>query len=191
MLRQIGLILVGCAASLGVGQSAIEAENLLVSPPKDFVVGFKASHDNHSMTEFVPAGQTVDDWTEILTVQLWRQATVDPATFLRDVGGRFIKDCPGTGVDKGGIHTGQVNGYVVSMLLLRCPNNPTTGKPETTAFRVIKGNDTLYSVQYAWRSVPSDEELKSAMRRFEKVIVCDTRTPDHPCPALDPLTPSK
>ena len=191
MFRQMASSLVGCVASVALGQALIEAENLLFSPPKDFKVGFKSSHENSLMTEFVPAGQTVDDWAEMVTVQIWRHATVDPATFLQGVGGRYVKDCPGTGADKGGIHTGQVNGYVVSMLLLRCPNNPSTGKPETTAFRVIKGNDALYSVQYAWRSVPSDQELNDAMHRLAKVIVCDTRTPEHPCPAFDALIPSK
>jgi hypothetical protein len=132
----------------------------------------------------------VYDWTEMLTVQIWRHATFDPATFLQDIGGRIMKDCPGTGGDKGGIHTGPVNGYVASMMLLKCPKNPSTGKPETIVFRVIKGNDALYSVQYAWRSVPSDEEIKYAMQHLAKVIVCDTRTPDHPCPALEPPIPS-
>jgi hypothetical protein len=56
-----------------------------------------------------------------------------------------MKDCPGTTAQ--GVFTGQVNGYVVSMLVLKCPKNPGTWKPETTAFRVIKGNDALYSVR--------------------------------------------
>jgi hypothetical protein len=165
-------------------------EILLVSPPKDFQVGFSAPHGNGSIAEYVPVGQTVDDWSEMLTVQYWRHATVDPATFLQGVAGRYANHCPGTGVDKAGIHTGPVNGYVASMMLLRCPNNPATGKPDTTAFRVIKGNDALYSVQYAWPSVPSDEKIKYAMQYLAQVIVCDPRTQDHPCPALDPLKPS-
>jgi hypothetical protein len=191
VFRRMGMMLAGCMASAALGQALIEAENLLVSPPDGFKVGFKGSQGNTVMTEFVPAGQTVDDWTAMVTVQLWRHATVSPATFLQNVGGRYESACPGTGVDKGGIHTGQVNGYVVSMLLLRCPNNPSTGKPETTAFRVIKGNDALYSVQYAWRSVPSGQELDDAMHFLAKVTVCDTRTPEHPCPAFDSLAPSK
>jgi hypothetical protein len=125
----------------------------------------------------------------MLTVQVFRGATVDAATFLQGVGKRYMDACPGTTAK--GVYTGQVNGYVVSMLLLKCPQNPGTGKPETTAFRVIKGKDALYSVQRAWRSVPSDQELDDVMHTLAKVTVCDTRTPEHPCPSFDSLVPAK
>lgn len=179
------MLVLGCAVAVASGQSSIEAENLLFAQPKEFKVGFQSSHDNSSITELVPTGQTVDDWSEMLTVQIFRHLTVNAATFLQGVGKRYVDACPGTTVVSGGIHTGTVNGYVVSMLLLKCPRNPSTGKPETTAFRVIKGNDALYSVQHAWRAVPSDQQLAEAMRAFAKVVVCDTRAQDHPCPSLD------
>lgn len=56
--------------------------------------------------------------------------------------------------DLQGIHSGTVNAYPVSMLLLACPRNPATHMPETTVFRVIQGQDALYVVQWAWRSNP-------------------------------------
>ncbi len=181
----------GFAIFAASGQSLIEAENLLFSPPKDFKIGFQWSHDNRSMTEFVPSSETVDDWSEILTVQIYRHATVDAATVLQGVGKRYTDACPGTTAEKGGLFTGTVNGYVVSMLLLKCPRNPSSGKPETTAFRVIKGNDALYSVQHAWRSAASDQQLADAMRALAKVVVCDTRAQEHPCPSFDSLRTSK
>lgn len=179
--------LVSCGAAAALGQSLIDAENLLLSPPTDFKIGFHSDHN--SMTEWVPSAETVDDWTQMLTVQVFRGATVDAATFLQGVGKRYMDACPGTTAK--GVYTGQVNGYVVSMLLLKCPQNPGTGKPETTAFRVIKGRDALYSVQRAWRSVPSDQELDDVMHTLAKVTVCDTRTPEHPCPSFDSLVPAK
>jgi hypothetical protein len=56
---------------------------------------------------------------------------------------------------------------------------------------VIKGKDALYSVQRAWRSVPSDQEVSDVMHTLSKVTVCDTRAPEHPCPSLDSLAPDK
>jgi hypothetical protein len=190
MTRRLNLALMMLSfASIASGQSLIDAENLLFSPPKDFKIGFHSEHDNRMMTEWVPAAETVEDWTQMLTVQIYRGATVDSATFLQGVGKRYMDACTGTTAQ--GIVTGKVNGFVVSMLLLKCPKNPATGKPETTAFRVIKGNDALYSVQRAWRAVPSDEDLDAVMHTLAKVIVCDTRTPDHPCPSFDSLVPPK
>jgi hypothetical protein len=165
-----------------------QGENLLFAPPKNFKIGH---HDERigSLTEFVPDGQTVEDWTEMVTVQIFHDLKVDPAPFLQTIGKGFAKGCPGFNSPKG-IVTGQENGYVVSMLVVRCPNNPSTGKPETTLFRVIRGKDALYSVQHAWRSVASDRDLGDAVLALRKVILCDTRDPSHPCPSFDSLSPT-
>lgn len=182
-LGRPALLLGAVAAAAALGQTPISGENLLFSPPTDYQVGYSATHDKMVMTEFIPAGQSVQDWDQMLTVQIFHGATVDPATFLQDLGARYMGHCPGTSAK--GIFTGQANGYVVSMLLLKCPNNPATGKPETTAFRVVKGQDALYSVQHAWRRVASDSEVDVAMHALARAVVCDTRTPEHACPPLD------
>jgi hypothetical protein len=187
--KSAAVVLLGWSVAAAFGQSSIDSESLLVSPPKDFKIGFQSNRNNSSMTEWVPTSETVEDWTQMLTVQVYRGATVEAAAFLQGVGRRYMDACPGTTAK--GIFTGQVNGYVVSMLLLKCPNNPSIGKPETTAFRVIKGKDALYSVQRAWRAVPADQDLNDVMQALGKVTVCDTRTPDHPCPSLDSVVPSK
>jgi hypothetical protein len=177
----LGTMLAVCAPLFASG-SPLENESLLLAPPSDFRVGYQKTLPREVMTEWVPDGETVEEWTEMLTVQIYRGATVTAPDFLRGVADRYINDCRGTDTGKG-MHTGQVNGYVVSMLVLMCPNNPRTGKPETTAFRFIKGADALYAVQYAWRKVPSAAEMDAAMHVLAKVTVCDTRAPlEHPCP---------
>jgi hypothetical protein len=145
--------LLAAAGTVAAGDSAVAGENLLFAPPDHFKVGYRSDHDNSTLTESVPDGETVEQWSKMLTVQVFRLADVDAPVFLERVGARYMKDCPGTTAR--GVFTGHVNGYVVSMLLLRCPHNHATGQPETTAFRVIRGKDALYSVQFAWRAVPS------------------------------------
>jgi hypothetical protein len=184
MLKPAAMLLIACT-TVTSAQSLINAENLLFSPPKDFKVGYQSSHDTRQITEWIPASETVEDWTQMLTVQIFRGATVDGGRFLQEIGKRYMSDCPGTTAK--GVFTGQANGYTVSMLLLKCPKNPATGKPETTAFRVIKGKDAVYSVQRAWRAVPTDQDLGAVMHSLAKVTVCDTRAPDHPCPSFDSL----
>ncbi len=177
------------AASPGIQQPAparsplLDGENLLFAPPKDFKFGFHSDR-NGSLTEYVPNGQTVDDWTEMLTVQVFPDLKeMEPAAFLQKLGAKWLNDCPETPKDS--IRNGQANGYPVSMLELKCPNVHATGKPESTVFRVIKGKDALYSVQHAWRTAPSVEAKDS----LSKTNVCDTRDPSHPCPSFDTLTP--
>jgi hypothetical protein len=45
---------------------------------------------------------------------------------------RYLDACSGTTAK--GIFTGQTNGYAVSMLVLKRPKNPGTGKPECPSF---------------------------------------------------------
>jgi S1-C subfamily serine protease len=160
---------------------ALEGENLLFAPPKGFKVGYH--EDRNSMTEFVPDGQTVEDWTEMLTVQIFRDRTAEPAAFLQSIAAQWQSVCPES--PKSTIVNGHVNGYLVSVLELKCPRHPITGKPENTMFRAVKGKDALYSVQYAWRAVPSD----AAQQAVSKSTVCDTRDPSHPCASFDSLAP--
>jgi hypothetical protein len=190
LFKSAAIILVGCSFSAATWpESQLDAENLVFSPPQGFKVGFQSSHDRRTMVEFVPTAETVENWTQMLTVQVFRGMKADAATFLQGVGKLYMDACPGTTAK--GIFTGTVNGYVVSMLVLKCPKYPSTGKPETTAFRAIRGKDALYSVQWAWRSVPSDQDMAAVMQGLAKVTVCDTRTAEHPCHSLDSLVPSK
>jgi hypothetical protein len=186
LIRSGAAVLIGCGLAVAA-QPALDAENLIVSPPGDFKVGYDSHDANKSITEFVPAQETVEDWTRMLTVQVFRHAKIEAAAFLQGVGKGFAEACPGTTVRGNGIRTGQVNGYVVSMLFLQCPKNPATGKPETTIFRAIKGNDALYLVQRAWRAVPAQQDVDETMQALAHVMVCDTRASEHPCPAEQPL----
>ena len=165
-----------------LAQSQLDAENLIVARPPGWKTGSQTSHDNRSMAEWVPASETVDDWTQMITVGVYRHATVDATTFLQRITQQWLAACPGSQAK--GIVTGQTNAYVVSMQVLTCPKNPTTGKPEVTAFRAIKGQDALYSVQRAFRSLPNDADYNDTIHFLSTVTVCDTRTPAHPCPGL-------
>ena len=160
--------------------SSAGGEKLLFAPPQTLQ---KAYHSERvgSLTEYIPAGETVEDWTEMVTVQVFRGLKVDPAPFLQTIGRGLTKSCPGF-TSPTGIINGQANGYPTSMLTVTCPLNPATGKPETTVFRIIKGRDALYSVQHAWRSAVSGEEVGKAALALRTVVVCDTGDTTHPCP---------
>lgn len=187
-MKKFCLLALLFAAGLAHGETQLDAENLLVAPPTNFKVGFQSNKGNVTLTEFVPAEQSVEAWTEMLTIQVFRAVPNSAENFLQTVGGRYVQACPNTTAK--GIFTGNSNGYVVSMLVLKCPSNPATGKPETTIFRVIRGGDALYSVQHAWRALISDQDVDASMRALGNVTVCDTRTTEHPCPALSPASKS-
>jgi hypothetical protein len=78
----------------------------------------------------------------------------------------------------------KVNGYVAWNLFLQCPLLANTGKPETTLFRAVKGNDSFYIVQRAARAIPGQAQLTKMNQYLDTTTVCDTRSTAHPCPDL-------
>jgi hypothetical protein len=163
----------------------LKNENLLEQMPSGFKIGYQTSHDGTNMQEWVPEGETVENWSEMVTTQIFLgRKDLDTAQFLNFIGQKWLKDC--TGSTPNAIHTGNANGYPVSMLLLQCPLNPQSGKPETTLFRAIKGSDSFYIVQRSARSIPSKDQIAKMAQFLGTVNVCDTRSPEHPCPGLKP-----
>ena len=160
----------------------LEAENVLVPLPPGFVLGYEAAKDGASIHEYVPTGETVDDWSTILTVQVFRGiAGTDPDAFAKMVADGWLGAYPdGTAAKAGG---GKVNGYPMTLWDLTCPLNPATGKPETARLEAIGGADALYSVQYGYREAPSHQRASLAAKFLKAVSLCDTRKSDRACPA--------
>jgi len=181
------LVLAGLAWT-PVARAQFNDENLRQVLPPGFKIGFKSERPGLTMTEDVPDGQTVKDWSEMITTQVFLgRKSADPSAFLSGVRSRWLAACPGSVEPT--IHTGNANGYPVSMMLLGCPLNPATGKPEVALMRGIAGADSFYLIQYAWRSAPTQEQVNAATRYLGTVNACDTRTPAHPCADLKGFAP--
>jgi len=156
-------------------------ENLLTSLPSGFQVGYRGKNNDGLITELVPAGETVDNWTRMVTVQIFYRLKVGPEAFMQDIERRWMKSCPGAGKAEP-ITKRDENGYPTLVWLLNCPKNPATGKPEITWFKAVQGNDSFYVVQQAFRFVPSEEQIKQAVGYLKSVRVCDSRLADRACP---------
>jgi hypothetical protein len=118
----------------------------------------------------------------MITIQIFYGKHFDTGQFLKMIGGQWLTACPGSKPNT--INTGQANGYKVSMLILNCPLNPKTNKPENTIFRAIQGNDSFYVVQWATKFDISPQQRENTTKFFSTVNVCDSRAAEHPCPDL-------
>ncbi len=104
-----------------------------MAPPAGFKVGYKGTSNGVNLMEWVPSGETVQNWSEMVTVQIFtRRADLDPAQFLGRLQQQWLAACPGS--KPASIPTGKANGYTISMMMLHCPLLAATGKPETTMF---------------------------------------------------------
>ena len=161
----------------------LKKENLLHGMPDGYKVGHQSRKGNNLIVEMVPANETVQNWTEMLTVNItFGNLPVTPVKYSELMKDMWGKSCP----DSGGsmIASGKENGYPFAVWILSCQHNPSSGKPEWTLFKAIKGNDSFYVVQKAWRREPTKNKIKDWMQHLRKVKVCDSRLPDRKCPVF-------
>jgi hypothetical protein len=179
LVLQITLLL----AALAVRPAAAELvnENLLAGLPSGYKVGFHDKQSNLDMTEFVPAKETVENWTEMVSVQIFYGLKITPEQFMRSLESRWRGACPGAG-DAQPVVGGPENGYQTLLWILDCPKNPGTGKPELTWFKAVQGNDSFYVVQKAFKFTPNKEQITRWIDYLKAVRVCDSRLADRACP---------
>ena len=164
---------------------ALKNENLLVGVPSAYKIAYKTSEEHMIMTEMIPKEQNLKNWSEMLTVQVFmKNRKLQPVTFYKIISGLFVKNCKGSTSQL--IKKGFENGYAFSFFFMSCRLNPNTGKPETVWFKTIRGKDSFYVVQKAWRKTPSKAGIIRWSKFLRRVAVCDTRRAINKCPRSAP-----
>jgi hypothetical protein len=170
----VGLAALAYLFALPAAQTGPAPEWLYQASPSGFEVGFEAAQGPISIVEQVPKGETVQNWSRMVTTQRFAGAT--PKGLSSDIfAGGFITrlggGCPG--VKAGEVRTSTAEGRIVAELRADCPLNPGTGKPETLFLRAISGPADLHVVQVAFRHVPTSAEASWAERHLSTVTLCD------------------
>ena len=154
----------------------LQNENLLVTVPDGFKMDFQQKNKDMLISEMVPGAESVNDWTQMVTVQIFFGLKGGPEEFKSKVETGWARACRGSSAHA-------VAQDKENVWLLACPLNKTTGKPEFTWFKAMQGNDSLYVVQVALKARPSEEATTRWMDYLRTVRVCDTRLADRACPA--------
>jgi hypothetical protein len=179
MLRVI-LLAVIAALAFAVPAGALENESLLVTMPKGYKVGFHNKTARELMSEMVPESETVENCTEMVTVQIFfNLRDVSPSQYRARVQKLWADACPGSTFTK--VKEGIENLYPTQTWTQKCPVNKQTGKPELTLFKGVQGRDSFYLVQKAYKFEPTAEQTAVWASFLDSVKVCDTRSPTQPC----------
>jgi hypothetical protein len=176
--RAFAVILVMLAPA---AQAQLVNENLLVAMPEGYKVGWQDRKPDHLINEMVPAGQTVENWTEMVTVRIFFNRKSTPDAYRAQLEKAWTAACPKTMSQP--VAQGPERGYAAAVWMQVCFDNPQTGKPEHTFFKAIAGNDSFYVVEKAFKYAPAREEVVKWTRYLKDVAVCDSRLPDRACPA--------
>jgi len=167
-----------------------EAEFLIAPVPSaDWTVQETETRPNFVEVDYLPKGQTTEDWDRLVTVQTWRGAR-----FRYDQLAEKMKEeveasqpCKSTAMQK--IDDRKVSGYDAVLYALSCPESKTTGKGEYTLILQIQGRDAVYGVQRSWRgaafepgAIPvSHDEGDEWLAWFDRIQLCDNRLAGRSC----------
>ena len=162
-------------------ETSLENENLLAELPDGFKVAYQAEQGNQTITEMVAESETVDEWTTMVTVQVYLgQNSLTPAQAQETLTNDWFNACENSEVYP--IADGQENGYDFALWQLYCPLNPATQLEEYTYMKAIAGNDSFYLVQVAFRYEPTEADVTQWMQYLKQVQVCDSRLAAQACP---------
>lgn len=157
-------------------------ENFLVPLPPGYKIDFRDKKNNMVMSEMVPVKETVNDWTEMVTVQVFSGLAATPEQFQQRLQTLWANSCPGA---KFATVSSEVqNGYPTLLWMQRCGLNSATGKPENTWFKAVKGKDSFYLVQKAFKFEPSEAQITQWVSYLKGTSVCDSREPERACPPV-------
>jgi hypothetical protein len=179
----VGLALVVCATA-GAGQAQqLKNENLLVGMPQGFKLGFKDSKNGMNMQEFVPADETVQNWTEMVTRPGVSQpqgpaAGPNPRRNATAVGGRLQGQQRDAGRDRQG-----------ERLRRRLDPAALSARGVDRQARDDHADGDQGQRQFlrraACRAIGSDTCAVRTMKKYiESVSVCDSRLPSRACPTV-------
>ena len=162
-------------------RAQLKNENLLVAMPDGYIVGFQDKNAKQQMTEMVPRGQSVKDWTDMVTVQIFfRMTDVTPEAYKQRLEKLWAENCKGA--QSNPVGQGNERGLPVTVWIAFCPLNKETGKLELTMLKAIGGKDSFYLVQKAFRFKPDKAQIEQWSRYLRGVSVCDSRVPERACP---------
>jgi hypothetical protein len=135
--------------------ATLAMEALARPPVPGFVAGYEIAQGGTYMLEQIPAGETVKDWTRMITTQRFAGVAqkTDAEGFLQLMINGLEKGCPGAKiVYRRSVQSG-------AQIRIDCPVNPATGRPETFFAKAIAGSADMHVAQVAFRRVPSSTDV--------------------------------
>ena len=164
--------------------SPIFSQLVMISQPADFVVRFESVKGGSYIREAVPKGETVEDWSQMITVTGLQGASeggqLTPQTFLENIAAGFQRACPQTFATAELKPLG-VSGHPAYAAIASC-GRVMSGpeRSETAAILVIQGTKDFYTLQWAERGEASSAALtldasvwQERLGKLTPVDLCD------------------
>ncbi|MFT4091404.1 MAG: hypothetical protein QM645_11775 [Asticcacaulis sp.] len=170
-----------CLTAEVSAQEPKAGERLRLEIPDTFWMAHNQSSAKATIREFIPEGETVENWSTMLTsLIMYDTPDISPKTFAQNYAAFISASCEGSVFKE--IEAGVENGYDYAVWLMYCPSVPVIGKPEFNVSKVFISKNTVYLTQYARRQSPDEEDVAIGIGFLQTVSLCDTRDEKRPCP---------
>jgi len=137
--------------------SPVYSQLVTFSVPSNFVAGAEKNDGTTYTREAVPKGETVDKWSEMITVTgakgLASQPNASAEKFAGVIATGFKKACP----DSFDVKVLGANAETFATVVGCGKIGEVTKRSETTLIVAIKGSADLYTVQWSERGKPADK----------------------------------
>jgi hypothetical protein len=141
-------------ASSGMLAPASAQRQVSLPAAPGFVIGNQQRAGRQILVELVPAGQSVNRYTKMISLQTFPNvaATVPPGSFMNAFTRRYLAACPRAQAQMMSLGGGK------SGMRIQCPLHPNTGKPETVFARAFPvGRDmAMTHVTLKYVAMPGD-----------------------------------
>lgn len=150
-------IIAAVAATLVATPVAAAPLMMLAAP--DYVLAHSQKNATGAIAEYVPKGQTAQNFTRMITTNLLGGfGKVPSPALIKEFVGRYVASCPGAkvmAVPMGGSAGARID----------CTRHPATGKTETVFARAIPAGPDHYLSHITYRYIPMPKETQWA-RQF-------------------------
>ncbi|MCP5367007.1 MAG: hypothetical protein H6907_05295 [Hyphomicrobiales bacterium] len=166
----------GAAPAPAWAQAQDKGEFLFAKPPEGWKLGYQNDEGTQRVREYIPEGEKVEDWTNMIVVQVFgNKGHIAPKDLAAGMFTNYQRGC--AKAEFGMKVEGTQNGYDVFSVMIQCKDpkpradNPNLAprKLEVNWVKIIRGANTLYVVQRQWRA--------------------DQPGPDYPLTSRDALKP--
>lgn len=138
--------------------------------PYGYKVAFEHESDKGSILELIPEGETLSEWTEMLTTQILRNPNGwTLSEFQTGMTKRWAEMCPCGSTETNARGREQHRSTLIWSQV--CPLNKYTGHPEQTWFKALIRDDKIIVVQKAFRFVPSIDAIEAWIAFLKEVRV--------------------
>ncbi len=140
--------------------------------------------------DWLPEGQSLEDWTDRMTLQVVPGlAGEPPPDFLDRMANLRAESCVNMFATE--VESAPVNGFPVGFRIIACTRDKRTDMGDVKLVRVVSGEQALYVIQRTFRVAPfappsfplDGDALEAARAALEYGFACRRASARRPCPA--------